>query len=108
MSEYNLPDARPTHLWTPVQMNLNHANPFTVRPIETEWTGNGTHNYLLMTHPKQRVTARVASLDIGHTRSSNFLSDSHLMMGWAWCGVPLGANRSDYNYCYLKNRKMAY
>lgn len=63
-------------------INASLPNPFTVKPIETEWTTNE----LLLTDPRLRTVARVASLDIAHKQGSNFISPMHLNPGWKWCG----------------------
>lgn len=63
-------------------INMTTPNPFTVKPIETEWKTNE----LIMTDPQLRVVARVAPLDIGHKQSSNFISPQHINPGYKWCG----------------------
>ena len=51
-------------------------NPFTVRPIQTEWKTNE----LIMIDPKSRVIAGMGPLDIGLKQASNYISPQHLNM----------------------------
>lgn len=57
-------------------------NPFTIKPIQTEWTTNE----LIMLDPSLRVSARIGVEDIGLKQASNYLSPQHLNPGWIWCG----------------------
>ncbi len=63
-------------------INTSLPNPFTVKPIDTEWKTNE----LLLSDPRLRTVARVASLDIAHKQATNFISPAHLNPGWKWCG----------------------
>src|SRR5258708_2626591 len=63
-------------------INTNHPNPFTIKPIDTEWKSNE----LLMTEPRLRVIARVSVEDIGLKQASNYISPQHLNLGWKTCG----------------------
>ena len=63
-------------------------NPFTNKQIVTEWDTNE----LIMKDPYLRTAARVASIDVGETQSSNFVSPQHLNMGWRYCGGGKGSN----------------
>ena len=56
------------------------ANPFTVRPIVTEWQ----MNELIIVDPRLRVMAGVGPLDIGLKQASNYISQQHLNPGWKW------------------------
>jgi len=71
-------------------INTTEPNPFTIKPIATEWQTNE----LLMTDPKLRVAARVSMEDIGQKQSSNYVSPQHLNPGWKWCG---GYQGCEYN-----------
>lgn len=57
-------------------------NPFSVRPIKTEWTSND----LLLKNTNARLMARVEPLDRGLKQSSHYHSPLHINPGWAWCG----------------------
>src|SRR5689334_3728549 len=59
-------------------INSETPNPFSMKPIDTEWTTNE----LIMTDPKMRVAARVSMEDIGLKQSSNYVSPMHLRLGW--------------------------
>lgn len=89
---YRLPPAKP--YWPPPQLpvteqldtrfyiNTSTPNPFTIKPIDTEWKTNE----LIMTDPQLRVAARISMEDIGLKQSSNYVSPMHLNLGWKWCG----------------------
>jgi hypothetical protein len=72
-------------------INTKASNPFTTKPIETEWKTNE----LIMRDPAMRVSARISMQDIGQTQSSTYVSPQHLQMGWNWCGGP--------KHCYVKS-----
>ncbi len=63
-------------------INTYEANPFTIKPINTEWNSNE----LLLRDPLLRVSARVSMADIGMKQASNYVSPQHLNPGWKWCG----------------------
>lgn len=77
-------------------INTEDVNPFTTKPIETEWETNE----LIMNDPHMRVTARVSMQDIGQTESSKYISAQHLQMGWNWCGGD--------SHCYMKSNQHSY
>jgi hypothetical protein len=89
---YRLPPARPflpspqipvtTPLESRFYINTVVPNPFTIKPINTEWKTNE----LILRDPQMRVSARIAPEDIGLKQSSNFVSPLHLNPGWKWCG----------------------
>ncbi len=67
-----------------IPINTTTPNPFSIRPIDTQWSTNE----LIMNDPKLRVTARIAPLDIAQQQSTYFVSPQHLNPGWKWCGGP--------------------
>jgi hypothetical protein len=94
MTNFVSPSMRHHHYFPPPQVpvttpidprfyiDTRSPNPFTIKPIDTEWTTNE----LLLTDPKLRVAARVSMEDIGLKQSSNYVSPQHLNLGWKWCG----------------------
>jgi hypothetical protein len=62
------------------QINLSAPNPFTFRPIHTDFKTND----LLLTDANMRIAARVAVEDVGLMESSNYVSNMHINPGWKW------------------------
>lgn len=60
--------------------NLNLPNPFTIRPIPTNVTGNE----LLLTDPIMRQRAFVSIIDNSLLDSSKNLAPMHVDPGWRW------------------------
>jgi hypothetical protein len=97
---FTLPPARPympppqVPVTRPLQsrfyINTTEPNPFSIKPIDTEWKTNE----LLMADPQLRVAARVSMEDIGLKQSSNYVSPMHIYPGWKWCG---GYNGCEYS-----------
>src|SRR5437899_1952946 len=98
---YILPPTRPylpqpqvpvtTQLPARFYINSYEPNPFTIKPIDTEWKTNE----LIMRDPKLRVASRVSIEDIGLKQSSNYVSPQHLNPGWKWCGGYKGCEYYD-------------
>jgi hypothetical protein len=84
MREYwpqpQIPVTRP--LASKYYIDITHPNPFTVKPIATEWRTNE----LIMRDPVLRVGARIGVEDIGQKQASNYVSPMHLRTSWHWCG----------------------
>lgn len=95
---YNPPPQVPVtgHVNAGQLINTEDVNPFTTKPIKTEWKTNE----LIMKDPHMRVTSRVSVQDLGQTQASNYVSPQHLQMGWNWCG--------GQKHCYMKSSKQAY
>ena len=72
-------------------INMHDPNPFTIKPIATNWKTNE----LIMHDPMLRVAARISVEDIGLKQSSNFVSPQHLNPGWKWCGGYKGCEYSN-------------
>lgn len=72
-------------------IDTRQPNPFTIKPIATQWHTNE----LLMNDPQMRVVARVSMADIGEKQASNYVSPQHLNPGWKWCGGYQGCERSN-------------
>jgi len=62
------------------QINFTTPNPFTVRPIHTDFTDND----LILQDPGMRIKARIAPEDTGLIESSKIISPMHLECGWKW------------------------
>lgn len=64
-----------------VNINTSTPNPFSVRPIATQWTTNE----LILNDPRLRVCAGVSQLDINQTNASKIIVPSaHLEPGYVW------------------------
>lgn len=63
-----------------MSVNLHSPNPFTVRPIPSNFQSND----LLLTDPKMRLQARVTVEDMGLLQASTIISPLHLNPGWKW------------------------
>jgi len=61
-------------------INLRKPNPFTIRPIQTQYQSNE----LLLNDPVLRTKARVNIEDTGLINASMFISPMHLNLGWKW------------------------
>lgn len=66
---------------TSASINTASPNPFSVRPIATQWSTNE----LILTDPRLRVCAGVSQLDINQTNASKIIvSSAHLEPGYVW------------------------
>ena len=88
LRQYFPPPQTPVLKPIPERFYINTAspNPFTVKPISTEWRSN----YLIMMDPRLRTAAGTAPLDIAAIQATNYVSPQHLNMGWEWCNGALG------------------
>lgn len=78
-------------------------NPFSIKPIDTQWHSNE----LIMDDPVLRTAARVSMEDIGMKQASNYVSPQHLNLGWKWCGGYPGCEINDGPVDVLKATKQA-